>query len=481
MKVWLRESSNFVLLTIGIIFSLAVAFLAVRFGVIVPIMLTVTFLGVIYLLITVREIKFAFYGMFAFCFMVIFLYREISSSIPFGIGVEVMILLVWCSVFFNNNRVNWKFANNDLVFLALFWFIISLIEVVNPAGASVRGWVQEIRSSALYFIMIVPLSFVILNRKKDLNHFLALIIIISVAGTFYGMRQLFVGLTSGEQQFLDNGAAQTHLLWGKLRVFSFYSDAGQFGASQAHICLIAFILALGPFLWWKRVLLGVAAFILFYGMLISGTRGALFALVAGGFFALFLSKNFKVLLLGGMFAVAFLGFLKFTTIGNGNYQIFRLRTALDPTDPSLNVRFTNQLILKEYLSSRPFGGGLGVIGTWGKEYNKDKFLSTIEPDSYWVKVWVMYGIVGFVIWFGIMMYIIGKCCGIVWKIRDDRLRVKLIALTSGTVGVFVCSYGNEVMNTMPTALILYVSWAFVYLGPQLDKEKKESINQVITN
>ena len=75
--------------------------------------------------------------------------------------------------------------------------------VVNPAGASVRGWVQEIRSSALYFILIVPLSFVVMNKQKDLNYFLILIIIISAAGTFYGMRQLFVGLTSGEKQFLD--------------------------------------------------------------------------------------------------------------------------------------------------------------------------------------------------------------------------------------------------------------------------------------
>lgn len=470
MKAWLREYDNFILLIIGTIFSLGATLLGVKFGFIVLIMFAVTFLGIIYFLVTVKDVKFAFYGMFLYCFLVIFLYREISSNIPFGIGVEFFILLVWLSVFFNSNRLNWELTNNDLVYLALFWFVISVIEVINPAGASVRGWVQEIRSSALYFILIVPLSFVIMNKQRDLNYFLILIIIISVVGTFYGMRQLFVGLTNGENQFLANGAAQTHLLWGKLRVFSFYSDAGQFGASQAHICLVAFILSMGSFLWWKRILLAIAAFILFYGMLISGTRGALFALIVGGFFALFLSKNFKVLIVGGVLAVALLGVLKFTTIGNGNYQIYRLRTALDPSDPSLNVRFTNQLILKEYLSSRPFGGGLGVIGTWGKEYNKDKFLSTIEPDSYWVKVWVMYGIVGFIIWFGIIMYIIGKCCGIVWKIKDSKLKIKLIALTSGTAGVFFCSYGNEVMNTMPTALILYMSWAFVYLGPRFDKE-----------
>lgn len=472
MKIWFQEIHDYILWTVGILFSSIVAFLGFRYGIILPMLITVLLLVTMYLLVSVRELKFAFYGMFFYCFLVIILYREISSAVPFGIGVEVFILLAWVSVFFNSNRVSWKGLNNDLVFLALFWFAISVLELVNPAGASPRGWVQEIRSSALYFILVVPLSLLVLTREKDLNYFLILIIVISVIGTFYGMRQLFIGLTSGEQRFLDEGAAKTHLLWGRLRVFSFYSDAGQFGASQAHICLIAIILAMGPFLWWKRVLLLISAMLLFYGMLISGTRGALFALVVGVFFALFLSKNFKVLLMGGMMAVALLGVLKYTTIGNGNYQVYRLRTALDPKDPSLNVRFTNQLILREYLSSRPFGGGLGVIGTWGKEYNKDKFLSTVEPDSYWVKVWAMYGIVGFIIWFGIMMYIIGKCCGVVWKIQDLKLKVKLIALTSGTAGVFFCSYGNEVMNTMPTALILYISWAFVYLGPKLDKIKQ---------
>src|SRR5690606_27835166 len=118
--------------------------------------------------------------------------------------------------------------------------------------------------------------------------------------------------------------------FGKLRVFSFYSDAGQFGASQAHFCMLAAILALGKFKWWKRLFLAVFACLSLYGMLISGTRGALFALVVAAFFALFLRKNVKVLVLGSVLVVGAIGFLKYTTIGNGNYEIYRLRTALDP-------------------------------------------------------------------------------------------------------------------------------------------------------
>jgi O-antigen ligase len=192
--------------------------------------------------------------------------------------------------------------------------------------------------------------------------------------------------------------------------------------------------------------------------------------VVGIFVALFISRNFKFILIGSVFALFGLFALKYTTVGSNNYHIQRLRSALNPEDASLNVRLRNQEILRDYLKTRPLGGGVGVIGFWGEKYNSDKFLSTIPPDSYWVKVWAMYGIIGFIIWFGIMMYILGKCCGIVWKIRDKGLRFKLMALTAGTAGILFASYGNEVINAMPSSVIVYISWCFVFLGSKFDEK-----------
>ncbi len=214
---------------------------------------------------------------------------------------------------------------------------------------------------------------------------------------------------------------------------------------------------------------------MFYSMLISGTRGALFALVVGGFVAIILFKKIKPIILGGVILLGFLFFLKFTHIGDGNYQIFRLRTALDPQDPSLNVRLTTQRNLREYMSSRPFGGGLGVIG-YNSRFNQGQYLATVPPDSYFVKVWAMYGIVGLTIWLGIMMYILGKCCGIVWKIEDRSLKVKAIALTAGYAGILFCSYGNEVINIYPffySSLCFMES--FVLMTPELEKAPKSNL------
>ena len=338
----------------------------------------------------------------------------------------------------------------------------------NPAGASLTGWFYDIRSSALLWLLTVPLCYLVFNTRRDLNHFLYLVIGFSVLGALYGLKQKLLGVDGMEQLWLDKGGARTHLLWGQLRVFSYYSEAAQFGSSQAQAALMCGILALGPFSWPKRLLLAAAALLLLSGMLLSGTRGAFFVLAAGAFVYLVLSKKVKVLLLGGLLAAGAFGVLKYTHLGDTNPSVYRMRTALDPNDPSLQVRLQNQQILRDYLAPRPLGGGMGVMGHWGELYNSDKFLSRIAPDSFFVKVWGQYGIVGFVLWFGLMLYVLGKCMGIVWRIRDPALRQQLLALTAGYAGILTCSYGNEIMNQMPSSLILYTSWVFVFLGPALD-------------
>ena len=404
-----------------------------------------------------------------YCFAVMVINRHIPD-VPFGLGMEALLLLTWLAVAFHQSRAyHWHQLQNDLCQLTLAWFVLNVLELGNPAGASPVGWFYEMRGSALYWLLTVPLAFLLFNRRRDLRTFLLLVITLSVLGTLYGIKQHVLGVDKMEQVWLDEGAYRTHMLWGQLRIFSFYSEAAQFGASQAHVGLICLILALGPYATWKRVALAGAALLLFYGMLVSGTRGALFVVAVGGFIYLALSKQVRILLLGTLFAVAAFGVLKYTYLGNSNANIVRLRTSLDPNDPSFQVRVKNQATLREYLASRPFGGGVGTIGIWGVTYNKGNFLATIAPDSYFVKVWAEYGIVGFLIWLGISLYILGKCCGIVWHTRDPALRQQLLALTAGYGGILVCSYGNEIMNQMPSAMLIYISWVFVFLGPKLDQ------------
>ncbi|MEO5999558.1 MAG: O-antigen ligase family protein [Chitinophagaceae bacterium] len=403
-----------------------------------------------------------------YCFFLPGLIRHIVGP-QFGFLVEALLILTWLGVIFHRgNKFRFRHLNRDLIWLGIIWFLITVLQIGNPEHPNIVGWLQEMRSTTLYWILTVPLAMMVFNKKSDIFLFLDIIVVLSLLGALYGIKQLYLGVDAAEHTWLEEGAYRTHILFGKLRVFSYYSEAAQFGASQAQLAIMCIILAVGPHSKARRIWYGIAAIFMFYGMLISGTRGALGALVGGGFIFLLLSKQVKILIVGSIIGVGFIGVLKFTDIGNGNDQIRRLRTATDPNDASLRVRLVNQQTLANSLASKPFGTGVGTIGKWGMTYNKHIYTSNIPPDSYFVKVWAMYGVVGFIVWFGIMLYILGKSAGIVWKTRDDALRNQLCALCAGFGGILLCSYGNEVMNTMPSSAIVYVSWALLWMSTRWD-------------
>ncbi len=462
----------------SLLFAVFIGWLISQKGIAIGAMLIAIPFGIAFVSLFFLKPRLGFLLFIVYCFAVAGLGKHIEGQ--FGLGQDGMLLLIWLGVIFHRgNKFRFRHMNNDLVWLSVVWFVLTVLEIGNPERPSVVGWFYEMRSTTLYWVMSVPLGFIFLRKKSDLDLFLNIIIIISLAGAIYGIKQLYLGVDAAENRWLEAGAKKTHMLFGKLRIFSFYAEAGQFGASQAQLSIMCIILATGPYLKTKKIWFAVCGLLILYGMLISGTRGALGGLVGGGFIYLVLSKRVKVLVIGGLVGAMFLGGLKYTSIGSGNAEIVRLRSSLDPNDPSLMTRLNNQKILKDYLGSRPFGAGVGTLGMWGLKYNQDKFISTIPPDSYFVKIWAMYGIIGFLLWFGTMMFIAGKSAGIIWQTRDPALRNKLISLSAGSFGILVCSYGNEVINQMPSSIIVYMSWVLIWLSPRWDTPfvKVESVDE----
>ncbi len=460
-----------ILLIIGLVMAVIIGWATTMYGLAVPALLAVIAFFIPFAIVILKNPKVGFISFIIFCFCLALLGRYVPG-LPFTYAIECLLILSWLGTLFSGQSYDWRNMKNELCFLGLFWLLITIMELANPEAGSLAAWISDTRFPLLW-ILCVPLCFVLFSRHKDLNAFLGIIIIISVIGAVYGIKQLKFGLTGAEQAFVTN--SPTHLIFGRLRVFSFYVDAGQFGASMAQVSSVALVLALGPFKPWKRIILTIAGLVCLYGMIISGTRGALFAFLSAMMVALFITRNKKVFLIGSLIVIGSFVFLKYTSLLNDNAEIKRMRSALRPDDASLNLRLRNQDRLHDYLRTRPFGAGIGALGYAGKTYNKNTYISTIPPDSYWVKVWAMYGVVGLVIWFGIMMYILGKCFGIVWNTRNLKLRFKLAALAAGAAGIFICSYGNEVMNNMPSAMILYISWVFIFLGPKLEKQEQLSL------
>lgn len=192
-----------------------------------------------------------------------------------------------------------------------------------------------------------------------------------------------------------------------------------------------------------------------------------------------LRKNIRVLSFGiALLSLVFI-FFKFTTIGQNNDQIRRMRTAFDPNDASLQVRLNNQRLLKNYLASRPFGGGIGHGGVKAQRFLPNAFLSQIATDSWYVLIWVEQGIVGLLLHLFILLYVFIKACyKIMFKIRNPMLKIKMSALASGMFGVMVASYGNAVLGQMPTNMLLYISMAVLVTSEKFDTTTEaETTNQ----
>ncbi len=181
------------------------------------------------------------------------------------------------------------------------------------------------------------------------------------------MRQKFIGTDAAEDRWLakeENGS--THILFGSLRTFSFYSDSGQFGGNMAMMCLTAGILALGLWSCWKRNFYAITALPCLIGFGISGSRGALVCPAVGGIVFLFMKKNFKILIIGILTGGSLFYNLKYTFAFQGVKAVRRMRRAMDPDNPSLQTRLRNQKTYRNYLSSRSIGAGIGAAGYWGK-------------------------------------------------------------------------------------------------------------------
>ena len=296
--------------------------------------------------------------------------------------------------------------------------------------------------------------------------------VLSLLATAKGLIQKFIGPDPWEQAWLNAGGEVTHILSGKLRAFSFFSDAGQFGGAQGHAGIVFLILAYHE----KksrllRLFYGSVALMGLYGMMISGTRGSIAVPLFGMVIYIVLQKNIKAIVSGGVLGLAVLYFFMFTFIGQGNPTISRMRTAFDPQDASLLVRLENQRRLKAYMSSRPFGGGIGSAGNWGLRFSPNTFLAQTPTDSWYVMIWAEQGIFGLLLHLFILFYIVIKSSyTIMFKIRDDDIKIKMSALVAGLFGIMVASYGNGVLGQMPTGIIIYMSMAFLFLSKEFDEE-----------
>lgn len=344
------------------------------------------------------------------------------------------------------------------------WMGMTILQLANPVGGHPVAWFYAMRGVALYPLLIVAIGYLMQPGEVFLKRFLFIWVALSVLGTLWGFKQLIIGLDPFEQRWLAvPGNYSTHMLFGKLRVFSFYSDSGQFGAAQGHTAVLAGIMALGKGSMRTRLIWAAIAAFSILGLLISGTRGAMAVPAIGGFTYLILCRNWKLLFVGFALMGSVYGGLKYTFIGQNIYEVRRMRTAVveGSDNASLQVRKQNQARLAVYLSDKPFGGGVGSAGYWGQRFTPGTFLADLALDSWYVKIWAEYGIVGLTFYGFMLAFLILLSIRSIKAETDPERYQLMLALLSGFTGILMASYGNQVLGQIPTGIIIPISLLYL--------------------
>ncbi|PTM02665.1 MAG: O-antigen ligase domain-containing protein [Bacteroidetes bacterium] len=389
--------------------------------------------------------------------------RYAPFQAPLGLGVDfflVMSLIVMLFKFWK--KVDFTGAYNIVNFLMILWMAFIVLEIANPLAYSATAWFYAMRGIALYQLLIITLCFVLVRDRKDWYTFINLWMWFSLVAALWGFKQKLFGVDRFEQAWLDQGAATTHLLFGKLRIFGNFTDAGMYGAGMGHAAISAGILFLGPFSLRKRALYLTVALACAYAMLISGTRGAIAVPGAGGILYLIMIRNKRILIAGAAIMISVFSFLKFTTIGSGNYDIQRFRTALDSDDPSLNVRLQNREMLSIYLANKPIGTGVGTAGVWGERFSPGTWMASFPTDGLFTRIRAETGIVGHTIYVYSWLFILGYGIWRTWQYKDKERQYIAMASLSGYAGILAASYGNEVMTQMPEHFTTFIPLTFVF-------------------
>lgn len=237
-----------------------------------------------------------------------------------------------------------------------------------------------------------------------------------------------------------------------------------------------------------KVYFAIIAICAIYGMGISGTRAAMAVPFGGIALFILVSKSWKSFALSTLAFIAVFSFFNFTTIGDGNQYIRKMRSAFRPSeDASYQVRVENRKKMKGLMDEKPIGYGIGL--SKGAQYGP-KEVMPYPPDSWLVAVWVETGIVGLMLYLLIHGVLFAWCSWLLmFRIMNQRLRGLLAAWLCMNAGFFVAAYANDVMQ-YPNSIIVYTGFALCIAGPYIDpvmqkedeelererKEKKKEID-----
>lgn len=417
----------------------------------------------------------AFWALFLINYFVMFLSKEGKMPLPASLPNEMLELVLIAIAIIDLRETKFENLANFMLLGVVGWSIFCIIEIFNDTcglGMNVSAWFTGIRLMAFQLVYPVIVFSLYMNTPKLLYQLYIVWASCSIFAVFWCWKQINIGWDAAEMNWLfAQGHATQHIVNGITRYFGTFTDAANFGIHMACASVSFFVIAITNKIRKHKIFFGIVGLLTTWAMFQSGTRTAIFCMMAGFMVFLILSKSVKIMVPVSIIFGLFIGMLMFTDIGQGNNQIRRMRSAFNPEDASANVRAINQAAMKKYMKDAPWGIGIGMQTTDIPAWNKFKLLSTIPPDSEYVFIWVRTGWIG-VSWFAIcnLIMLLGACSTVLFRIKNRSLMGMGAAWCASFAALHLGGYANQILMQFPNIVIFYGGLSTVFMMPNIEKD-----------
>ncbi len=409
-----------------------------------------------------------------------------STGLPMSLYNEALEMMLLALAIINVKEMQFERFSNIMFVALLIWCSFCTLEVLNDScnlGIQVGAWYGGARMMAFQLMYCFLVFSIYINNPHTLVKYLIIWGGLVLFAALWVWKQENIGLTNAENQFIQGRGRSTHIINAgtTIRYFSVYSDAANFGIGMAANAVAFLIFGITSSIKKHKFFFFFVAIASFWATFPSGTRTSIFCLLAGLATYVFLSKSFKIAIPVSIIFILFYFFLAFTTIGNGNAQIRRMRSGFNKDDASMGAREANQKVMKKYLADAPWGLGVGLGYDNVPANNKYRKLATIPPDSEYVYIWIHTGPIGitvFIITTAIMF--LGACWVVFFRIENKSLRGIGAGLCCAFVSIQLGGYANQVLMQFPNCLIFYGGLSIVYTLPLYEKQWNEYELNLIT-
>lgn len=329
------------------------------------------------------------------------------------------------------------------------FFVLGLALMVTDMAnweASVEGF-----RSVYQYIIAFLMGFYLLKSVEDLDKFMKVLALIGFLAALVGVMQVALGVKTPESWVQEGEAITT-------RAFSFVTSPNVLGSYMALIVPVAAGLFVQSKGLWKKGLWAVVTLATLAALLLTGSRGAWFAL-AFAMFICFYIWNKRIagyLVLAGVIGLVALFFVPESVpmVGTIKNRIFTLFTP-------------------EYFDSSSQGGR---VGRWGEAYDKmrieplfgvglghhggavaSRHFGTIYSDSYFFKSLAEYGLIGIILWLGLVVSMLKYGARLIRKLIGSPHFFPVLGLFGGLIAV---ATHNLVENIFEVPFMALYFWLF---------------------